>query len=167
MSEYFSNPNSVGANVKVELNVFNYVTKRDLKNATNLNNLTIKVDKSDFDKLVPVPDDLNKVSDAVKHNAVNKGICNAKIKYIEDRIPDSTNLGTDTTLNANINEIIGQIRSITKFAATTALTAVENKIRNVSNLVIKLTITQRLRKLKRELLTIIMINIILLQYLSN
>ena len=167
MSEYFSNPNSVGPNVKVELNVFNYVTRRDLKNATNLNNLKIKVDKFDFDKLVPVPDDLNKVSAAVKHNAVNKGICNAKIKYIEDRIPDSTNLGTDTTLNANINEIKGQIPSITKFAATTALTAVENKIRNVSNLVIKLTITQRLRKLKRELLTMIMINIILLQNLSN
>ena len=33
MSEYFPNPNSLGANVKVELDLSNYATKADLKNA--------------------------------------------------------------------------------------------------------------------------------------
>ena len=51
--------------------------------------------------------------------------------------------------------------------ATTALTAVENKISDVSNLVKKLTITQQLMKLKRKLLITVMINILLLQNLIS
>ena len=148
MRKYFPNPNSVGANVKVELNVSNYATKTDLKNAKNLSNVKIKVDELDFDKLAPVPDDLNKVSDPVKNNVIKKDICKAKIKYIKDKISDSTNLGTDTTLNAKLNEIQGEIPSITNLAATTAVIAAESKIPNVSKLVKKLTITQKLRKLK-------------------
>ena len=41
MSEYFPKPNSVEANVKVELDLSNYATKADLKDATG-------VDGSDF-----------------------------------------------------------------------------------------------------------------------
>ena len=48
------------------------------------------------DKLVPAPDDLFKLSDAVKNDAVKKDAYNAKIK---DKIPDITNLATNTTLN--------------------------------------------------------------------
>ena len=43
MSEYFPIPNTLGANAKVELNLSNYVTKADLKNATG-------VDTSSFAK---------------------------------------------------------------------------------------------------------------------
>ena len=32
MSEYFPKPKSLAANVKVELDLFNYATKADLKN---------------------------------------------------------------------------------------------------------------------------------------
>ena len=39
MTEYFPKPRSLGGNVKVELNLSNYATKADLKNA-------IGVDKS-------------------------------------------------------------------------------------------------------------------------
>ena len=52
--------------------------------------------------------------------------------------------------------------SITNLATTTTLTAVENEIPNVSNLVKKQTITQKLIKLKRKLLVIVMIYILLL-----
>ena len=53
-------------------------------------------------------------------------------------------------------------------ATITALTAVENKIPNVSNLVKKLTITQELVKLKIKLLLImITINILLLKNLIS
>ena len=41
MSDYFPKPNSVEANVKVELDLSNYATKADLKDATG-------VDGSDF-----------------------------------------------------------------------------------------------------------------------
>ena len=36
MSEYFSKPKSLGANDKVELDLSNYATKADLKNATGV-----------------------------------------------------------------------------------------------------------------------------------
>ena len=36
MSEYFPKPNSLGANVKFELDLSNYATKTELKNATGL-----------------------------------------------------------------------------------------------------------------------------------
>ena len=62
MSEYFSKPKSLGANVKVELDLSNYATKTDLRNATgddtsdfakkiDLANLKSNVDKLDIDKL--------------------------------------------------------------------------------------------------------------------
>ena len=74
-----------------------------------------------------------------------------------------TNLGTNASLNANINEVTGEMPNITKLASTTALTAVENKIANVSNLV-KETDYNKLVKLKMKLLLImIMINILLLK----
>ena len=34
MSEYFPKPKSLGANVKIELDLSNYATKADLRNAT-------------------------------------------------------------------------------------------------------------------------------------
>ena len=43
MSEYFPKPNSLGANVKVELDLYKYATKTDLKNAKG-------VDTSSFAK---------------------------------------------------------------------------------------------------------------------
>ena len=43
MSQYFPKLNSLGANVKVELDLSNYATKADLKNATG-------VDIQDFAK---------------------------------------------------------------------------------------------------------------------
>ena len=53
--------------------------------------------------------------------------------------------------------------SISGLGTTAALTAVENKVPDVSNLIKKLTITQKSKKLKMKLLIIIMMNILLLQ----
>ena len=107
-----------------------------------------KVDKLDVDKLLPVSVDLSKLSDVVKNDVVKKDVYNAKIKTIEDKIPDITNLATNTTLNAKINEVKKEIPSITNLATTTALNAnilmltyltdVGNEIPNISNLIKKL-----------------------------
>ena len=62
MSEYFPEPKSSGGRVTVELDLSNYASKADLKNATgfdtskcakkvNLANLKSDVDKLDIDKL--------------------------------------------------------------------------------------------------------------------
>ena len=57
-----------------------------------------------------------------------------KIKYLI-----LLTLATKTTLNAKVNEVKGEMSSITNLATTNALTAVENKKPNVSNLVQKKT----------------------------
>ena len=57
-----------------------------------------KIDKLDVDKLVTVPVDLSKLSDAIKNDVV-------KIENIEDKIPDITNLATNASLSAKINEL--------------------------------------------------------------
>ena len=62
---------------------------------TNLNNLKSKVDKLDVDKLVPVPVDLSKLSHAVENEVVKKDVYNAKIKNIENKIPDIAKLTTN------------------------------------------------------------------------
>ena len=93
--------------------------------------------------------------------SLNLNVYNAKIKNIEGKIPDITNLGTKTTFNAKINKVKGEMPNISNLATTSALTAVENKTPSVINLVKK----QKLLKLKRKLLIIIMINILLLQNL--
>ena len=93
-----------------------------------------KVDKSDVDKLVPAPVDLSKLSNLMKNEAVKKDVYNAKIKNIEDIIPDITNIVTKNTLNAKINAVKDEI-NITNLATTSALTVVDNKIPSVSNLV--------------------------------
>ena len=51
----------------------------------------------------------------------------AKIKNIEDKIPDISNLATKTNLNTKINEVKNKIPSINGLATTFALTIVENK----------------------------------------
>ena len=72
---------------------------------TNLNNLKGKVDKLDVHKLVLIPVDLSKLSDAVKNYVVKKDVYNAKIKNIEHKIPGTTNLATNNTLYAKIDEV--------------------------------------------------------------
>ena len=56
---------------------------------TSLGNLKSKVDKLDVDKLVPLPVDLSKLRNVVKNDVVEKDVYDAKIKNIEDLIPDN------------------------------------------------------------------------------
>ena len=177
MNEYFPKSNFFEANVKVELDLSNYATKTDLKNVkgvdtssfaektdlanlrsdvdkldtdklknvpTNLSNLKSKVDNLDVDKLVSVPVDLSKLDDLVKNDVVKKDAYNAKIRNIEDKIPD-----------------------ITKLATTTALTAVENKIPNVSNIIKKTDFNTKINEIEKKLLIMIMVNILLLTNLIS
>ena len=56
--------------------------------------------------MVPVPFDLSKLSDVAKNDVVKKYVYNAKTKNIENKTPDITNLATNTTLNAEITELL-------------------------------------------------------------
>ena len=194
MNQYFPKPfRSFGGNINVKVDLSNYATKANLKNAihvdtssfalkTNLASLKTEVDK--VDKLAPVLVDLGKLSDVVKNhvvkwydklydklaakvNSIDTSAFVLKTKYqtdkreLEKKIPDVTDFVTKTKLTVleNKNPVVRSL--VTK----NALTVVENKIPNVSSLVKKQTMTQRLVSLKRNLLIIIMTNILHLQIL--
>ena len=162
MSRYFSPYNDSSGNIKVELDLSNYATKTDLKNVThvdgtshalksNLAALKTEIDKIDTDKLKTVPDDLAKLSNVVKNDAIKKteftplknkvdGIdinnfvsrtkfekdikdLDDAIDQVEKRIPDVSRLATKS--------------SITSLLPTNTfnskITEVENKIKTVDN----------------------------------
>ena len=138
MSQYFPKPfnSHFGESIKVKIDLSNYATKTDIKNIslvytssfaskTNLANLKTEVDKLDIDKLVPIPVDLSKFSDAVKNDVVKKTVYNKlvakvdnidttdfvlKTKYntykteLENKIPDTTGLVKKTNYNTKIAE---------------------------------------------------------------
>ena len=69
---------------------------------------------------------------SIKHYSLN-----AKINEVNGEISRITNWATNASLNAKISEVKGEITSITNLVTTIALTVVENKILDVSNLVKK------------------------------
>ena len=86
MSQYFPKPfnSHFGDSIKVEIDLYNYATKTDIKNISHVDTssfvlkkiagLKTEVDKLDIDKLVPIPVYLSKLSDVVK-NYVLKKMC--------------------------------------------------------------------------------------------
>ena len=99
MSEYFPKPQSHEENTKIKIDLSHYATKADIKNIThvdtsgfslktNLSSLKTEVDKLDIDKLVPVPTDFSKLSNAVKNDLVKKAVYNklfAEVDNIDTR----------------------------------------------------------------------------------
>ena len=92
-----------------------------------------------------------------------------KIKYNPDKteLENKTPNVTDFIKEAKLTELENKTPDISNLATKPALTAVENKIPDVSNLVKKQTITIELQKLKINLLTMIMTNILILKSLIN
>ena len=84
MSQYFPKPyEPLGGDINVKVDLSNYAIKADIKNIshvdtsglalkTKLANLKSEVDKLDFDKLITIPADLSKLSNAVKNDVVKK-----------------------------------------------------------------------------------------------
>ena len=97
MSKYFPPYNKSTGNIKVELDLSNYATKKDIKDIThidasgfasktNLAALKTEVDKIDTDKLKTVPNDLAKLSNVVTNEVVKNTDYNTKISNIETQI---------------------------------------------------------------------------------
>ena len=143
---------------KTDLKNIAHVDTSNFALKTNLANLKTEVDKLDIDKLVPVPVDLSKLSNVVKNEVVKKAVYDKvagkvnsinssgfilKTKYnadkleLENKIPDVSNLVKKSDYNAKVDEIEGNIPTISGLSTTSALTAVKNKIRNVSTLLKK------------------------------
>ena len=83
MSQYFPTLSSHKENIKVEIDLSNYATKKDIKDIThvdtsnfalksNLSSLKTEVDKLDIGKLATVPVDLSKLSNLIKNDVVKE-----------------------------------------------------------------------------------------------
>ena len=110
--------------------------------------------KTVFDKLVAIV------------NSIDTSGFVLKTKYdtgksgIENKIPNNSDLVKKTDYNAKITEIEDKIPD-SSWATKTALTMVENKIPNISNFVkTKQIMIRKLLKSKRNLLIMIIINIL-------
>ena len=83
----------MGLNVKVELDLSNYATKADLKNAAGVDTLKFakkvdlaslksEIDKFDIGKLETTSVDLSKLSDAVKNEVVRNTLYDELVKKL-------------------------------------------------------------------------------------
>ena len=166
MSKYFPPYNNSSENIKVELDLSNYATKKDIKDITridasgfalktNLTALKTEVDKIDTDKLKTVANDVAKLSNVVKNDVVKKTDYNA-LKSKVDGIDVSKYVGR-TKYEADGKAIYDKIDAVKKpipvltdfvttacfhheknlLATKTALTTVENKIPDISTLATK------------------------------
>ena len=97
MNKYFLPYNSSSGNIKVELDLSNYATKKDIRDIThidasgfasktNLAALKTEVDKIDTDKLKTGPNDLAKLSNVVTNEVVKKTNYNTKVSNVETQI---------------------------------------------------------------------------------
>ena len=97
MSKCFPPYNNSSKNIKVELDLSNYATTKDIKDIahidasvfasnTNLAALKTEVDKIDTDKLKTVSNDLAKLTNVVKNDVAKKTDYNTKISDIETQI---------------------------------------------------------------------------------
>ena len=152
---------------KTDLKNVTHVDVSSFASKTNLASLKTEVDKLDVDKLVPVPNDLAKLCNVVKNDVVKKTKYDKlvakvnvidtanfvkknkykkdgpdfadKINKVDKKLPDVSGLVKKTNFNAKITEVEGKIPNTTGLATSSALTAVENKIHDVSSLVKKKT----------------------------
>ena len=131
--------------INVNVDLFNYATKADLKNATGIDtsklaaksdlaSLKAEVDKLDIDKLIPVPVDLRKLSDLVK-NDVNKKTVYDKLVAKGNNI-DTSGFVLKTKYNTDQSEIENKIPNtsglVKKLDYTTKITEIENKTPSIS-----------------------------------
>ena len=154
MSQYFPTPLSHEENIKVEIDLSNYATKKDINDIThvdtsnfalktNLANLKTEADKLDIDKLATVPVDLSKLINVVKNNVVKKTVYDklvAKVNNIDaGDFVLKTNFNTKFTgLEKKIPNVSGLVK---KTDYNSKITEIEDKILDISGLATKTALT--------------------------
>ena len=128
-----------------DINLFDYATKDDLKNAKGIDtskvaaksalvSLKAEVDKLDIEKLIPVPADLSKLSDVVKFG-VTKKTAYDKLVAKGNKI-DTSGFVLKTKYDTNQSEIKNKIPDtngpVKKLDYNTKITEIENKTPSTS-----------------------------------
>ena len=152
-----------GENIKVELDLSNYATKKDINDnthvdvsgfasKTNLAALKTEVDKIDADKLKTVPVDLTKLSNVVKNEVVKKTDYNTKVTNIESQIAGFTKYTLDNLADITKLKAVDTNKFVLKTKLASDVTTLENKIDTVdkkipdiSELAIKTSLTSYLQ----------------------
>ena len=141
-SQYYPPYKSSSNNIKVELVLTNYATKKDLKNIThtdvsnfasktNLAALKTEADKIDADKLKTVPVDLAKSSDDVNNDVVKKTEYNTKVTSIENQIAGVTKNTLDNFGDITKRKAVDTSNFVLKTKLVSDVTTLENKIDTV------------------------------------
>ena len=142
MSQYFPPYNNSSENIKVELDLSNYATKKDINDIThvdvsgfasrtNLAALKAAVDKIDVDKLKTVPVDLAKLSNVVKNEVVKKTDYNTSVTSIEGQIAGVTKNMVDNLADITKPKAIYTNSFVLKTKLACGVTTLENKIDTV------------------------------------
>ena len=142
MSQYFPPYNNPSENIKVELDLSNYATKKDINDITdvdvsgfasktNLAALKTEVDKIDADKLKTVPVDLAKLSNVVKNEVVKKTDYNTKVANIESQIAGVTKNTVDNLADITKLKAVDTNNFVLKTKLASDVTTLENKIDTV------------------------------------
>ena len=125
MSQFFPKLyGGFGGNINVKGDISNYATKADLKNVThidtsrfalktNLASLKTEVDKQDIDKLVSVPVDLSKLSDAVKNDVVKKAVYDKLVAKVNNI--DTSDFVLKTKYQTDKAKLEKEISDVTNF----------------------------------------------------
>ena len=154
MSQYFPTPSSHKENLKVEIDLSNYATKRDINDTThvdtsnsalktNLSSLKTEVDKLDIDKLATIPVDLSKLSNVVKKDVVKKTVYDKLVAKVNNI--DTNNFVLKTNFNTKFTGLENKIPNtsvlVKKTDYNSKITEVENKIPDISGLATKTALT--------------------------
>ena len=139
---YYPPYESSSNNVKVELDLTNYATKKDLKNIThvdvssfasktNLAVLNIKVYKIDTDKLKTAPTDLAKLTNAIENDVVKKTDYNTKVTSIEAQTAGLTKNTVDNLVDITKLKAIDTNSFFTRTKFSADANALDDKINGV------------------------------------
>ena len=145
MSQYFPTSSTHKENIKVEIDLSNYATKKDINDIThvdtsnfalktNLSSLKTEVDTLDIDKLATVPVDLSKLSNVVKNDVVKKTVYDKLVTKVD---------------NIDTNDFV----LITNF--NTKIIGLENKIPNTNGLVKKTDYDSKITELENKSLILV------------
>ena len=154
MSQYFPTPSSHKKNIKVEIDLSNYATKKDINDIThvdtsnfalktNLSNIKTEVDKLDIGKLATVPVDLSKLSNVVKNYVIKKTVYDKLVAEVDNI--DTSDFVLKNNFNTKFTGLENKIPNtnglVKKTVYNTKITEIENKIPDISGLATKAALT--------------------------
>ena len=154
ISQCFLTPLSDYKNIKVNIDLTNYATKKDIDDIThvdtsnfalktNLSSLKPEVDKLDIDKLATVPVDLSKLSNVVKNDVVKKTVYDKLVAKVNNINTSDFVLKTNfnTKFTGLENKIPNTSGLLKKTDYNSKITEIENKIPDISGLATKTAVT--------------------------